>query len=355
MMACAAQTAFPLAPAVRILYLCPMRFLVPLLLASSISLAAQSPAPASSPEPIKVSPSEALAHRIGPDKPVYPRFALAAGVSGTVKADLVIGPDGFIEGANLTGPPSLIKAGRAWINATHFRPFLRNGQPVTVIAPLPVVFRLPPGSHSAHPPPAIYQRNIKTTIDREGRDNPPRVRWPTLSPAMHDWIARYEAGFASGKQLDESVSLDEIIARENDAPPLVRTPGNLAIYQIPFALPRHSLYLLFEFSDRCDKSNNCPMILLEESPSGVHAAVSEFGIEADLHLRHDSPYPDVLIWAESGAAGISDISGFSYYGGQWGQLYCGTHDANEEFERDEQIADRRTAPDPMPPLVTHCK
>jgi hypothetical protein len=333
-----------------------MRFLVPLLLASSISLAAQSPEPASSPEPIPVSPSEALAHRIGHDKPVYTRFALAAGITFTFKVPVSIWQDGTVHSeGSVTGPPSLTGSAIAWIYASKFRPFQRNGQPVSVTTTLPVVFQLSPGAHSAHPPVALYPRNISSTIEREGPDSPPRARWSMLSPAIHDWIARYEAGFASGKQLDESVSLDETIARENDAPPLVRTPGNLAIYQIPLALPHHSLYLLFEFSDRCDKSNNCPMILLEESPTGVHAAVSEFGIEADLHRRHDSPYPDVLIWADSGAAGISDISGFSYYGGQWGQLYCGTHDANEEFERDEQIADRHRASDPMPPLVTLCK
>jgi hypothetical protein len=217
---------------------------------------------------------------------------------------------------------------------------------------------LPPGAHAAHPISAIYQHSIKTTIDREGRDNPPRVRWPMLSAAMHDWIARYESAIAADRSPDASLSLDETIASQNGAPPLARTPGNLAIYQIPLNRPGHSLYLFFEFSSRCGKSN-CPMVLLEESPAGVHAVVSRFGLEADLHRRPDSPYPDVLIWSDTGEAGISSISGYSYYAGEWGQLYCGTDDAAEDSERDEEIADghyrRGGARPPEPPLATLCK
>jgi Gram-negative bacterial TonB protein C-terminal len=340
-------------------YLFPMRFLAVLLFASSTILAGQTAAPVpesgSSPAPIQISGQEALARRIGRDRPAYPRFALAAGVEGAVKADLVIGPDGSIQKqGSIAGPPSLIAAAQAWIDGSRFRPFLRDGQPVSVTTTLPVVFALPRGANSAHPLPAIYQRSIKTTIDREGRDNPPRVRWPMLTPAMRDWIARYEAAIAADKTPDAGSSLDEIITRENDAPPLARTPGNLAIYQIPLALPHHGLYLFFEFSSRCGKSN-CPMVLLEESPAGVHAVVSQSGLEADLHRRPDSPYPDVLIWSDTGEAGISSIAGYSYYAGEWGQLYCGTDDAAEDTERDEQIADRHGAHIPEPPLATLCK
>jgi hypothetical protein len=340
-------------------YLFPMRSFAVLIFASSTILsgqtAASAPEPGSSPAPIEILGTEALVHRIGRDRPVYPRFALAAGVEGTVKAGLTIGPDGTIQQQDkVSGPPVLIASAQAWINASRFRPFLRDGQPVSVTTTLPVVFRLPPGAHSAHPIPAVYQHGIKTTIDREGRDNPPRVRWPMLSAAMRDWIARYEAAIAADRTADASLSLDEVIAREDGAPALVRTPGNLAIYQIPLARPGHWLYLFFEFSSRCGKSN-CPMVLLEESSTGVHAVVSQFGLEADLHRRPDSPYPDVLIWSDTGEAGISSISGYSYYAGEWGQLYCGTDDAAEDSERDEEIAGHHGARPPEPPLATLCK
>lgn len=338
-----------------------MRLFALLLFTCAVSVAAQSASPPqeTSPAPVEISGQEALAHRIGHDKPVYPRFALAAGVSGTVKASLLIGPDGSIQRhSDFTGPPSLIASAQAWIAASRFSPFLRDGQPVAFITTLHVVFRLPAGALSAHPLPAIYQRSIKTTIDREGRDNPPRVRWPALSPTMHDWIARYEAAFAAGKTRDSDLSpdlnLDQIVAGQNGAQPLVRTPGNLAIYQIPLTLPRHRLYLFFEFSNRCGKSN-CPLVLLEESPTGVHTVANKLGFEADLHRRHDSPYPDLLFWSDSGRAGISSIAGFSYYGGQWGQLYCGADDANEDSERDEDAVEHHRLNVPQAPLVTLCK
>jgi hypothetical protein len=344
-----------------------MRLLATVLFTCAVSLAAQSPSPASalasspesSPPPVEIQGQVALAHRIGHDKPVYSRFGLAAGVSGIVKVSLIVGPDGSIQRqSDVTGPPALIASAQAWIAASHFRPFLRDGQPVAVHTTLPIVFRLQTGTHSAHPLPAIYQRNITTTIDREGRDNPPRVRWPALSPAMHDWIARYEAALPAGKTAGlnptPDLTLDQIVASQNGAQPLARTPGNLAIYLIPLTLLRHRLYLFFEFSDHCGKSN-CPLVLLEESPVGVHTVVSEMSLEADLHRRHDSPYPDVLIWSDSGQAGISSIAGFSYYGGEWGQLYCGTDDANEDSERDEDAVEHHRLHVPQSPLVTLCK
>jgi hypothetical protein len=332
-----------------------MRFLVPLLLASALSLAAQSPAPPAETGPIRISTQEALTHRIGHDKPVYPRFALAAGVEGTVKIQVIIAVDGRIQTQSVaSGPPSLLGSAQTWVAASTFRPFLRDGQHVAVTTTLLVAFTLPPDARSAHPPPAIYQRNITTTIDREGRDNPPRVRGTALSSAMVNWLAGYEAAIDDQTIQTPNTPLDDIIARENAAPRLTHMPGNVAIYSIPVTLPHHSLYLLFEFSERLGKSN-CPLVLLEESPSGIHALINQPGLEVDVHRRHDSPYPDVLIWSDSGQAGISNISGFSYYGGQWGQLYCGTDDASEDSERDEEAVEHHQLHVPQRPLVTLCK
>ncbi len=335
-----------------------MRFLVPLFFASSVILNAQSPAPqpatSSEAAPIQISSQEALAHRIGHDRPAYPPFALAAGVAGAVKIQLTISAEGRVQSQSaLSGPPSLISSAQAWIAASQFRPLQRDAQPVAVTTTLPVVFTLPPGSHSAHPLPALYQRNITTTIDREGRDNPPRVRGSALSPQMVDWLARYEAAMDDQTIQSVALPLDQVLARENAAPKLSHMPVNLALYQVPTTVPHHSLFVLFEFSARFGKTN-CPLAILEESPAGIQTLISLKGLEVDLHRRHDSPYPDFLIWTDSGRPGISAISGYSYYGGKWGQLYCGTDDAAEDSERDEAIAGRR-AHTPQPPLVTLCK
>jgi hypothetical protein len=348
---------------ISIRYLCPMRLFAPLLLGCALSLAAQSPtlpqtsAPPSetSPAPIQVSPQEALAHRIGHDKPIYPRFALVAGVIGTVKIPVTISAEGSaaISGP-VTGPPSLLASASAWVNAGKFRPFLRDGQPVPVTTTLPVVFTLPPGAHSAHPPPVLYPRNVTRTVEREGPDSPPRARWSQLSPALHDWLARYQVAVATLDQpaTGSNSAFDEALAREA-APPLMQIPGNIALYPVPLASPQPRLYLLFEFSHGCAKTN-CPIFLLEDSPAGIRLLLHESGVDVDLH-RRDSSYPDLLFWSDSGHAGISNIAGFSYYAGEWGQLYCGIDDANEDSERDEEIADHHGAHVAQPPLVTLCK
>jgi TonB-like protein len=334
-----------------------MRFFVPLLFASAISLAAQSSAP--SPEPIQLSPQEAFAHRIGHDKPIYPRFALAAGVVGAVKIPLTIGPDGAIQQQGpIAGPPSLIASAQDWIDAGKFRPFLRDGQPVTVTTTLPVVFQLPPSAHSAHPLSALYQSNVTTTIEREGSESPLRARWSTLSPAMRDWLARYQKGVSSSdlppSRASHNQSIADVIASENDAPPLTQMPGNIALYPVPLTVAGHRLYLLFEFSKFCAKTN-CLIVLLEESPTGVRLLVNQLGVDVDLHRRHDSPYPDVLFWSDSGQPGISKIAGYSYYGAEWGQLYCGTDDAAEDSELDDEAVEHHGVHVPRPPLVTLCK
>jgi hypothetical protein len=334
-----------------------MRFLVPLLVVSSFSLAAQPPN-LSWPPSVPISTQEALAHRIGHDKPVYPRFALAAGISFTFHVPVSIWEDGtvHVEGP-LTGPPSLIGSAQAWINSAKFRPFLRDGQAISVTTTLPIAFQVPPGAHTAHPPPALYQRNISLTIARDGPDAPPRVRWSAVSPAMRAWLARYQAAIPIADAPMQGNLFDSILARENTAPPLTQMPDNVVLYTIPLPVSNHRLYLLFEFSHGCAKSN-CPIFLLDESSAGVQIVANDLGFQVDLHHRHDSPYPDLLFWSDvlrPEHSGISEISGFSYYGGQWGRLYCGTDDANEDFDRDEQIADRRRVPAPQPPLVTLCK
>jgi hypothetical protein len=332
-----------------------MRFLVPVVLGCVAPLSAQS---LSWPPSVPISTPEALAHRLGHDKPVYPAFALAAGITSTLKVPVSIWQDGtvHIEGA-LNGPPTLIASAQTWLNFSKFRPFLRDGQPVNVTTTLPVVFTLPPGAHSAHPPAVLYQRNINTSIEREGPDSPPRARWSTISPSMRDWLARYQVAIATfDDSLPTSTNMlpfDRALAR-GAAPPIKQMPGNIALYPIQLAVPRHHLYLLFEFSHGCTKSN-CPIFLLDESPAGVSLAIRKLGVDVDLHRRHDSPYPDVLIWSDTGQQGISTISGYGYYGGEWGQLYCGTDDAAEDSERDEAIADRRGAHITQPPLVTLCK
>ena len=330
-----------------------MRLFVLFLAAHGLLCAAQAPTPAT----ITVPPQEALSHRIGHDRPAYPHFAIAAGVAGVVKIPVTIGADGSVlsEG-DATGPPALISSAQAWVNSSKFRPFVRDGQPVAVNTTLPVAFQLPASAHSAHPAPAIYEHDV-TTMEREGRDGPPRVRLQTLSPAMQTWLARYEAAEAENAPPGPNRNLDEILAQESAAKQLPRMPDDLTVYPIPFAARGHRLYLLFEFSSRCRKTN-CPLAMIEDSPAGVRLLLDQFGVEVDLHRRRDSPYPDLLFWSDvlrPADSGISNIAGYSFYDGEWGQLYCGTDDANEDSERDEAAVLHHGAGGPRHPLVTLCK
>lgn len=75
--------------------------------------------------------------------PVYPPIARAAHVSGTVLLEATIGKDGTIEGLRVvSGHPMLqgaaVDAVRTWV----YRPYLLNGQPVSVETTVEVTFKL---------------------------------------------------------------------------------------------------------------------------------------------------------------------------------------------------------------------
>ena len=66
-----------------------------------------------------------------------------ARVSGTVRLQGIIGKDGSIQQLQvLSGPPLLINAALDAVRQWLYRPTLLNGEPVEVIAPIDVIFRL---------------------------------------------------------------------------------------------------------------------------------------------------------------------------------------------------------------------
>lgn len=75
--------------------------------------------------------------------PVYPPIARAAHVSGTVVLEATIGKDGTIEGLRVvSGHPMLqgaaVDAVRTWV----YRPYLLNGQPISINTTIDVTFTL---------------------------------------------------------------------------------------------------------------------------------------------------------------------------------------------------------------------
>jgi len=102
---------------------------------------APAPVPAA-PIRIRVSVVEPglLVHRV---EPVYPDLARRARISGEVKLEGVIGTDGRIRELKvLVGNPLLTRAALDAVSQWLYRPTTLNGDPVEVIAPITVTFRL---------------------------------------------------------------------------------------------------------------------------------------------------------------------------------------------------------------------
>ena len=104
--------------------------------------------------PVRVGGSVRAPTQISKVNPVYPAEAMAAGVSGVVILEAVIGADGRVNDAKvLRSIPQLdeaaVNAVRQWV----YTPTLLNGVPVPVIMTVTVTFSLAPPPPPPPPPP----------------------------------------------------------------------------------------------------------------------------------------------------------------------------------------------------------
>jgi protein TonB len=75
--------------------------------------------------------------------PAYPALAVQARISGTVQLEGVIATDGRITELRLLGGhPLLVHAAMEAVKQWRYRPTMLNGEPVEVLAPITVHFRL---------------------------------------------------------------------------------------------------------------------------------------------------------------------------------------------------------------------
>jgi protein TonB len=75
--------------------------------------------------------------------PVYPPLAKQARVSGTVRLEGTISTSGTIENLKvISGHPLLVRAALDAVQQWLYRPTLLNGNPVSVTAPIDVIFTL---------------------------------------------------------------------------------------------------------------------------------------------------------------------------------------------------------------------
>jgi len=94
-------------------------------------------------KPITVTSDVQAAKLIRKVIPVYPKLAIIARISGTVRLTGIIGKDGVIQQLQvIDGPPLLVKAAVDAVRQWVYRPTMLNNKPVEVIAPIDVNFTL---------------------------------------------------------------------------------------------------------------------------------------------------------------------------------------------------------------------
>jgi TonB family protein len=97
------------------------------------------------PKQITLAEDAARAQLLEHPKAVYPAIAVAARVSGDVVLPITIGADGHVQTIRiLDGPPMLRQAAIDAILQWTFKPFIEQGNPVTVSTVMTVKFRTDP-------------------------------------------------------------------------------------------------------------------------------------------------------------------------------------------------------------------
>ncbi len=94
-------------------------------------------------KPIRVTSDLQAAKLVHKVIPMYPRLAVLARVSGTVKLIGTVGADGRIQQLDVvSGPAMLVQAAIEAVRQWVYSPTTLNGKPVEVIAPIEVNFTL---------------------------------------------------------------------------------------------------------------------------------------------------------------------------------------------------------------------
>src|SRR3954454_5202044 len=76
-------------------------------------------------------------------EPAYPAIARTARIEGVVELEAIVGVDGRVRELRAkSGPPFLVKAAMDAVRQWIYVPTLLNGQPVEVISPITVTFRI---------------------------------------------------------------------------------------------------------------------------------------------------------------------------------------------------------------------
>ena len=268
-----------------------------------------------------VSKAEAQAHLVKKAEPVYPVFAKAAGVDGVVHVRVGIGTNGRVGAlSGSSGPPSLFKAAEDAVLSYVYKPFDSDGKPVYVQATVDVAFHLL--SHTPLTPPPLLSREKFW-----GSESRPLEQF---SSELQGWLMAH----FSQQDCDLTHGLDGCPLLKPFKNPHARHADIIGVFEIPVPRPGTRLYLVSPRAN-CGVTVNCPKILVEETGGKAHSVLETFGSGFYAYRRPYSPYPDIFIASHASALEVG-VEGYVNAGGEWGQLYCGDIEINEDqTERDE--------------------
>lgn len=301
--------------------------------AFAISLLLVATAPLRAQQWINISGEEAASHLIKKVEPVYPSFAKAAGVQGSVSIHVGIGLTGRIGALmEMNGPPSLNQAAQNAVLQYVYKPFEKDGRPVAADTTVTVVFKL---EGNVPPPPPLP--DISGSFKPFDTGNKCVDCLVNISPELRKWITA-EVKTELDRLQDGSESSPEFLSLDAELQNFgIPLPTGIEVIEVPVQKQGTHLYLFrIASSALCGATGNCPTELIEQDASGVRKAAGSFGGGYSIHPHSGSPYPDVFIYSHM-AAGLANVAGYSNVDGYWGQLYCGEITWNEDGREKDTI------------------
>jgi TonB family protein len=288
-------------------------------LVSSIFVVAQ--------ESLDVSPEVAASHLLKHVDPVYPAFAKAAGIEGTVRIGIGIYADGQIHSVAVEGgPPVLRQAAMETISRYVYKPFEKDGHAVNARTAVDVVFKLASGKGVPllEQPPKLMREDF-TWIERSDSSS-------DVSAALRKWIATDLSDKKKHTYCDDS-ECDSL--REKLRDPNVEIQDEIAIIELAANHSGAKIYLIRpQIQAMCGATGNCSILLVEENTAGIHSFAETYGGGYNLSPNSRSGFPNIFIASNSGG-GIIAVQGFSNFAGEWGQLYCGHITNGDDGEQAE--------------------
>jgi len=260
-----------------------------LILAISVTLSAQ--------QWRALTPDEAESHLLKKVEPVYPPFARAAGIEGTIQLQV-----------------GIYRAVSGYV----YSPFVKDGKPVNVTTTISVEFKLPAGKPKPWPAPNLSSSSFDSIGDS--------VKIPAPSPAMEKWLEKNAARHS--EDCSEYVDPADNAANESEAQTharlLKRLRDHTSLVDIDDRPGSYRLYLVsIEDPCICGATGNCGIDIVEVEPGRIRivGGASGWGY-ALVHREGPLGLPDVFLIQNMSAAD-SVVAGFANLGGEWGQLYCG--------------------------------